>query len=253
MTAIERSLKSVVKPLIPASVVQRWRRFRFDREQQRDRGLPLQQVFEDIYATNAWATPSEGQRFSSGPGSDAAHSELHEQFVVAKVLADPSIVTLVDIGCGDFQVGARILQRLQAAGRAVHYIGCDIAANVVEYNRERHARDGVEFHTLDISREVPPAGDLVTVREVFQHLSNEVIAAALANLTQRFDRAIVTESVHPDPRQPNIDLVSGYRTRDSFDSGVYVELPPFNLQVLDEASYEWTPVERLRTTLVGLR
>lgn len=253
MAAIERSLKSVVKPLLPASVVERWRRFRFDREQERDRGLPLQQVFERIYATNAWATPAADERFSSGPGSDAAHSALHERFVVSHILGDPAIATVVDIGCGDFQVGGRILEQLRAAGRAVHYIGCDIAANVVAYNRERHAGPGVEFHTLDISRELPPAGDLVTIREVFQHLSNEVIMAALANLAQRFDRAIVTESVHPDPKVANIDLVSGYRTRDGFDSGVYVEQPPFNRPVLAEECYDWTPTERLRTTLVELR
>ena len=247
------SLKSIVKPLVPDIMMQRWRRFRFDREQERTRGQPLQQVFEEIYASNAWATPADGQRFSSGPGSDAANSVQHEAFVVAHILKHPEIATLVDIGCGDFQVAARILAKLAAAGRSVRYIGCDIAANVVAYNRATHARDGVEFRALDVSRELPPEGDLVTVREVFQHLSNEVILAALANLRVRFERAIVTESVHPAPKHPNVDLVSGYRTRDGFDSGVYVELPPFNLEVLEEVAYDRSPTERLRTTLVGLR
>ncbi len=247
------SLKSIVKPLVPDIMLQRWRRFRFDREQEQSRGQPLQQVFEEIYATNAWATPTDGQRFSSGPGSDAANSIQHEMFVIAHILQHPEIATLVDVGCGDFQVASRILAKLAAAGRSVRYIGCDIAANVVAHNRATHARDGVEFRALDVSRELPPAGDLVTVREVFQHLSNEVIQAALANLGQRFERAIVTEAVHPAPKRPNVDLVSGYRTRDGFDSGVYVELPPFNLAVLDEVTYDRSPTERLRTTLVGLR
>lgn len=249
----ERSIKSFVKPLVPETIIARWRRFRFDREQARDRGQPLQRVFEDIYATNAWATPAAGQRFSSGPGSDAANSAQHEAFVVAHILKHPGIATLVDIGCGDFQVAARILAKLAAAGRPIRYVGCDIAANVVAYNQATHARDGVVFRAIDVSRELPPAGDLVTVREVFQHLSNEVILAALANLGQRFERAIITESVHPSPKRPNVDLVSGYRTRDGFESGVYVELPPFGLQVLEEVRFEWTATETLRTTLVALR
>lgn len=249
----ETVLKSIVKPLIPAQMMQGWRRFRFEREQSRDRGRTLKAVFEEIYATNAWAAPEDGKPFSSGPGSAAGVSDLHERFVVDYLMRHPEAVTLVDIGCGDFQVSGRILDRLAEVGRTVRYIGCDIAANVIAYNNATHARPGVEFRVLDVSREVPPAGDIVTVREVFQHLSNDVILAAIANLREVFDRAIVTESVHTAAKNPNVDLVSGYRTRDGLESGVFVELRPFSLPVLEEATFDWTPVEQLRTTLVALR
>lgn len=41
-------LKSIVKPLIPEQMMQGWRRFRFEREQSRDRGRTLKAVFEEI-------------------------------------------------------------------------------------------------------------------------------------------------------------------------------------------------------------
>lgn len=49
---------------------------------------------------------------------------------------------------------------------------------------------------------------------MFQHLSNAHIVAALDYLRRRFDRAIVTESIHPGKANPNIDIISGFRTRD---------------------------------------
>jgi hypothetical protein len=44
----------------------------------------------------------------------------------------------------------------------------------------------VRFQVLDVTREVPPEGDIATVREVFQYLSNARISAAFTNLGQRF-------------------------------------------------------------------
>ena len=247
------SIKALVKPLLPAAVLNYWRRRSFEAEQAQFRDMKLNEVFEQIYETNIWQRDGSTARYRSGPGSDAAVTARYEAFVVEYLMRNPHVERIVDIGCGDFQVSGRILAALQQRQRPFSYIGCDIASNVVAYNREHYARPGIEFAVLDVSKDVPPQGDIVTVREVFQHLSNVHILAALDNLRRRFECAIVTESIHPGTTNPNIDIISGYRTRDGYDSGVFVDLPPFDLQVLEEHTFDWSPTEQFRTTVVALR
>ncbi|HEV7464420.1 MAG TPA: class I SAM-dependent methyltransferase [Methyloceanibacter sp.] len=128
----------------------------------------------------------------------------------------------------------------------MRYIGCDIASNVVAYNNQHFAG----FRQLDITTHEPPSGDIVAVREVLQHLSNDAISRALDNLRRRFKAAIITESVFTEPSAPNLDMVSGRWTRDRQRSGVYIDLPPFNL--LDECRRVYPSGEMHRTTLVSL-
>lgn len=247
------SIKALVKPLLPTAVLNYWRRRSFEAEQFQFRDMQLNEVFEQIYETNIWQRDGSTARYRSGPGSDPSVTARYEAYVVDYLMRNPMIERLVDIGCGDFQVSGRILAALEQRQRPISYVGYDIASNVVAYNREHFAKPGVDFTVLDVSKQVPPDGDIVTVREVFQHLSNAHILAALDNLRQRFDRAIVTESIHPAAANPNIDIISGYRTRDGYDSGVFIDLPPFNLEVLEEHTFDWSPTEQFRTTVVALR
>lgn len=247
-------LKAMVGPFVPEGVRQQWRRMRFEAEQRRYRNRPLADVFEEIYSTHAWDREGSSAPYRSGPGSAAEVTGEYERFIVDYLERHPQIDTLVDIGCGDFQVSGRILDALEQNERAITYIGCDIAANVVAHNRRTHTRAGVRFEVLDATTELPPNGDIVTVREVFQHLSNAHIASALANLAQRFDRAIITESLPPGGEaRANVDIVSCYRTRDGYRSGVFIDKPPFSLRVLEEHVKHVTPSHMLRTTVVQLR
>lgn len=247
------SIKQALKPLFPRPVLERWQRLRFNAEQAAARNRPLDHVFNEIYAKGMWRPEGAVAEFHSGPGSLAAVTAGYEAFVAGILDRDPSIETLVDVGCGDFQVSQRILKRLK---RPIRYIGCDIASLVVEHNQRTHGQAGkISFQTLNVAKDPLPAGDIVTIREVFQHLSNDTILAALANLRGTFKRAIITEVLPVQPSAANLDIVSGYRTRDGYNSGVYLELAPFNLKVLDR--YEVPAIgseknEVLRTLVVEL-
>lgn len=249
MEAVTRRLKTALRPFVPKSIHEKWRRIMFEREQNAVRGKPLEEVFTEIYETSIWGTP-DGARYHSGPGSEPAITKGYEDFVVRYLEHHPEIQSLVDIGCGDFQVSKRILGKLK---RPVKYIGCDIAPNVVAYNAAHHAQPGsIEFIHLDVSREPPLSADLVTVREVLQHLSNATIRAVLQNLRARFETAIITESVYDTPSAPNLDIVSGYRTREGLKSGVYLDLPPYNLDVFDRYEIKVRDEETIRTLVVKL-
>ena len=249
MSHWKSAVKAALRPLVPARLLELRRRQQFEADQRADRDRPLDEVFTEIYEKGAWLK-TDGIRYHSGPGSEPAVTAGYEDFVVALIERRKNIATLVDVGCGDFQVSQRILARLS---RPVRYIGCDIAANVVAYNTETYGKPGqIEFRHGDASRDNLPSGDIVTVREVFQHLSNSTIHAALTNLRNAFREAIITECLFTKPSAPNLDIISGYRTRDGLKSGVYLDLPPFNLEVFDRYDYSVNDEEFIRTSCVRL-
>lgn len=246
---VTQPLKDYVKSILPEGALSAWRRLRYAHEQAQARGRRLEDVFGEIYEKNIWAKPEGTARYSSGPGSAPEVTREYEDFVVGYLTRHAEIKRLVDIGCGDFQVASRILAR---APRPITYVGCDIVGDVVAYNQAHHARPGVSFMQLDVTRDPLPPGDLVTVREVFQHLSNDAILSALGNLRGTFRHAIVTESQPAETDRPNLDIVSGYRTRDGLNSGVYLNLPPFGLTILDEFVISASSTEVLRSMVVLL-
>ncbi len=146
-------LKAVLKPFVPEPILARWRRYRFDREQAHARGRKLEDVFNEIYERGLWTSESQGAAPHSGPGSMPEITSGYEVFVANHLNDDVSIKTLVDIGCGDFQVSRRILDRVS---RPIRYIGCDVSSTVVSYNRQHHGVPGrVEFHNLNVATRYP--------------------------------------------------------------------------------------------------
>jgi SAM-dependent methyltransferase len=242
-------VKDALRWLLPNSVRRSWQRHRFAREQAEALNKPLPEVFQDIYERGLWSS-ADGPRYQSGHGSLPGVTAGYEAFVTGYLERHPSITSLVDVGCGDFQVSSRIMKRLS---RPITYIGCDIAANIIKHNEATYGRPGeIEFAQLNVATDPLPPGHLVTVREVFQHLSNDTILAALNNLRRRFKTAIITEAVHIRPDKPNLDIVSGYRTRDALNSGVYLEAAPFNLTILEQFETDASPIEVYRTLVVAL-
>jgi SAM-dependent methyltransferase len=244
------SLRQFLKQCVPQPVIKFRQQARFMRAQARDSGRPLEAIFNDIYETAAWSKSDDNTKYFSGPGSTAAVTRGYEDFVIGYLNAHPNAHTIVDVGCGDFQVGRRILQRLT---REVRYIGCDVASKVIAHNEAAHGGPGIEFRHLDASTAPLPEGDIVLVREVFQHLSIAAIQATLANMRRAYPAAIITEAVWKHPKAINVDLISGSHSRDVMQSGNYLELPPFNLKIVDEYRYSRCDKEELRTLLVDLR
>jgi SAM-dependent methyltransferase len=181
--------------------------------------LSNREVFEDIYRNRRWG--GEGTSPYSGYGSDDEVTEPFIQFVRQYLRAN-GIRTVVDLGCGDFRVGAKISEKVEG------YTGVDVAPTVVRRNQHQFGGDRVKFVTLDITEDALPDGDLYIVRQVLQHLSNEGIGKALDQLRER-PHVIIAEH-HPAPgrfQSFNIDKAAGYHTRVAKGSGVYPDQLPF--------------------------
>lgn len=218
------SFKRALRRLLPPWILNRYRLARhgttwFDFDDRSPR-----EVFDHIYQHNIWGK-GDGLVVHSGPGSDplvtAPYVEAVRGFIAAR-----GITSLVDLGCGDFRVGAQLLTP------GLRYYGVDIVSRVIEVNTKTHATPAVTFMCLDAISEELPRADLCLIREVLQHLSNDQIARIL-HRCRAFHYVIVTESVAAPDRftTPNVNIGHGPNTRADIGSGVVVNAPPFDEHV----------------------
>jgi len=177
-------------------------------------------VFEDIYRRNVWG--GEKGEFYSGDGSHQAR--FVEPYVDAVAgylskLSKPPIV--VDLGCGDFNASRRLVSH------AARFIGCDASRKIVQRNRQRFPQ--AQFQHLDFTSDVLPAGDICIVKQVFQHLDNDRIGAAVRRMMENYDTWIITEHIPAGDFTPNLDMEMGGEIRvQRLNSGIDLTAPPFD-------------------------
>ena len=158
------------------------------------------------------------------PECHPTYADFVRDFIVKN-----DIESILDIGCGDFQIGSRICEGVGC------YIGADVSRVIINQNTNTFSSlTNVQFVVLDVCADTLPKVDLITIREVLQHLSNADIALALDNIERSQARfALVTEHL-PAPhvlRTPNIDKPRGPNIRNPFGSGVFIQHAPFNRPV----------------------
>jgi SAM-dependent methyltransferase len=220
------SLKSAVKPFLPARVKQAIGNLLIQRRERFLGRLPIQKAFEEVYRRNMW---KQGES-RSGLGSEGYFAARYIE-LVKNYAAQYELRTVVDAGCGDFAVGSRLVSHFD------RYLAVDVSSFIIEANRRRYAdlaRRNVTFDVFDMTSAPFPQADLVLIRQVLQHLTNAQIEQILLNLEAgHWRRALITEDVHNPVGNdmPNVDLPSHtVRTRVSFGSGVFLDKEPFNRQ-----------------------
>jgi hypothetical protein len=191
-------------------------------------------VFAEIYKTNEWGVSEDrDQPFFSGCGSsDPAIVEPYVRAISKLLTSHPAFVDrkpdVVDLGCGDFAVGSRL------RGFCAGYVACDVVDKLIEFNKRRFADLNVDFRVLDLVVDPLPPGEIVFVRQVFQHLSNDQIAASLSRIATRYKYLVLTEHLPREPftHNPDIERIGGWRV--SGNGGVVLTSPPFLLRVFQD-------------------
>ena len=113
--------------------------------------------------------------------------------------------TVLDLGCGDFEVGKNFIPYINK------YIAADVSKLIIEQNKKRFTDTDVEFIHLDGSKDQIPQADLVIIRQVLQHLSNDDINKILDNVRKLCARYVVITEHIPFEKQftSNIDKPTG--------------------------------------------
>jgi len=183
------------------------------------------EVFARVYERQNWGSDSAQGDFFSGQGSLPAHTSEYEAFVSNFINANPDIHVVLDIGCGDFQVAKRFLDRCDTK---VTYIGADVVESLVLRNSRLFSSPRVTFCKLDAVEDSWPHADLVLIREVLQHLSLKSVSKIISKVSGA-PYALVTDHCVYETLHPNVDLPDGAYARVALGSGTFLDRHPFNL------------------------
>ncbi|HEY3638481.1 MAG TPA: methyltransferase [Rhizomicrobium sp.] len=183
----------------------------YHRAQQR-----MKRQFEYIYAHDVWGN-------GSGEGSLEIHTRPYVRFLQG-FLRDRAIASVVDFGCGDWQFS----QTIDWSG--IDYRGFDIVPSVILANRAKYQKANIIFHEIEPPYNALPEADLLIVKDVLQHWSDESVFAFLPVLA-RYRYALVTNCVNPAGSTKNLPIEdAGFRYLD-------IRLPPFNLAAREVLSF----------------
>jgi hypothetical protein len=220
-------LKKLVRPLVPAPVISAWRRYAEARIDQRFARSTPAEVFSAVYRERLWGTTAD-RDYCSGTGShEDAFVTPYVAGVTAFLAEFPELQAALDLGCGDFNIGAHLVNAFSS------YVAVDVVPELIEHNARRFAHLRVQFQCRDIVADDLPRADVVFLRQVLQHLSNAQIAAVVPKLS-RYPWLIVTEHFPAKPLfRPNVDKPIGPGVRQRFGSGVVLTAAPFNLPAVE--------------------
>ena len=219
------------------------RNYVLPRTHRRYSNMNVAEVFSEIYARGEWGEESKAEGFDSGSGSGAAYTNRYCE-LITDFMSENHIQTVVDIGCGDFRVGQQI------AHPGISYTGVDLVTALITHNQKTFGCNHIGFQLGDLTNGVLPDGELCLIRQVLQHLSNQEIITAIKRC-EKYRYVIITEHIPTSGKvKPNLDKPHGPDIRLYWNSGVFLEEPPFSLRttmLLDVPADRWSA---LRTSLV---
>jgi hypothetical protein len=190
------------------------------------------EIFANVYQNKLWgvASPENESPFYSGPGSsDPQIVDPYVETVKRFFGSFPAKKKAVDLGCGDFRVGSRIIDSFDS------YTACDVVPELIHFNQEYWRHLPVEFRGVDLVKDERPDGDVLIARQVLQHLSNDDINKFTQSIPRCFSYLLLTEHL-PSERDflANKDKESGSDIRLSSGSGVVLTKPPFSMNFRSE-------------------
>lgn len=178
---------------------------------------------QQVYDLKLWGG-SGSDLFYSGEGShEPSLVEPYIKAIIEFLDGFKSPITLSDLGCGDFNIGKQIVNKVGL------YHAIDIVPELIARNKQLFKFDNLKFQILDISKDQLPQADCVIIRQVFQHLSNNEILDTITKLNS-YNYVIITEHIPDSDFTPNIDIISGRGIRLTKKSGVDITKPPFNFK-----------------------
>ncbi|HMQ88900.1 MAG TPA: class I SAM-dependent methyltransferase [Flavilitoribacter sp.] len=187
-------------------------------------GKTPEEVFTQIYQGNLW----ENNQSVSGHGSTPEQTAEILRLLPG-MLRRLGVKTLIDVPCGDFNW----MQKLDLSGMT--YTGADIVGELIESNRQKYGRDGLQFERLNLLEDPMDAYDLVFCRDCLVHFSIGDIHRALDNIRTSGSRYLMTTTFTGQTENRDIPT-GGWRP-------INFQFPPFNFPepvlLLNEKCTEW--------------
>ena len=142
--------------------------------------------FDEIYKQKIWSG-KDGSVPLSGPGS-LVESSLPVIDFINQGVANQQIGSILDLGCGDLTYISTI-EHINSG--LLLYTGVDVSDYILSENEKRYP--WFNGKRMDITKPQAFDADLIIIKDILFHLTNEQITALFNNLTaSRFNFCIVT-------------------------------------------------------------
>jgi SAM-dependent methyltransferase len=176
------------------------------------------EVFSDIYDHGRWGRNSQHEGIS-GVGSIYKNARPYVK-LLQKFINKHHIKTVVDIGCGDWELAKHI------RWGSIKYYGYDVVKKVINRDIAKYGSSKKHFFCADGIHSNLPKADLLICKDVLQHLPNEYIRDFISKM-DGFKYCLITNDISSplvNSNQVNGDIRMG--------SGRFIDLsqPPFNIE-----------------------
>lgn len=190
-------------------------------------------IFSKIHEDNFWASKES----VSGVGSEISYtSNLRES--LAEMISIFDIRSICDAPCGDFNWIKRVLSEESS----LSYTGIDIVPQLIDKNNKLYQTEKVKFIKGDICKDPLPKSDLLIVRDVLFHLSNQDLILFKENL-RKTDFRYLLVSQHSHGQENNKDILTGdFRELDVGLRPLYFPTEKIILTIDD--CPDWYPIKR---------
>lgn len=139
------------------------------------------EYFSKIYAGGGWGPIESG-------GGSSPESTLEYREFLSNFIEENKIKTVYDFGCGDWSFSKLI------DWSNVKYTGIEIVESVVN-NLKQYEDVNIRFVFLsDVERFYKCKGDLLIIKDVLQHWTNEEITTFLDNIEDQFKFILIMNS-----------------------------------------------------------
>jgi hypothetical protein len=153
-------------------------------------------TFLPMYQGNLWG----GRESKSGNGSDLVETEVIRE-EIPKLVELLDAKSILDIPCGDMNWMHWIID-----GMNVAYIGADVVPEIIADNKQKYPH--LQFQVLNIVTDKLPDVDLVLVRDLFGHIPNKDIKAALRNILASGSHWLLTTTFPKVKENTDIEIGS---------------------------------------------
>jgi len=130
----------------------------------------------------------------SGVGSYGA--EVERKIELLRDLVNgcyPAAKTILDVGCGDFNLGSKLLPYLS---KDIEYLGLDLSQEIVDRNTKEYGTDKIKFKKIDEVGVFDDRADVVICMDVLFHIIDQgEYNKMLDTLSKSYDQYLVVSQM----------------------------------------------------------
>lgn len=195
------------------------------------------EIFENIYLNRKWGS----KETLSGEGTRPEAAEKYVDYVKNFLMYHPEVSSILDLGHGDWKMWPTDFFKNYS------YVGMDIAPQIVNQCTARYGQENISFVQADFLEADLPMADLLLIKDVLIHLSNQDIGLTLGIMKKYKYSIVVTDYESWGWRVHLGNLLREFRKCSKIVDYLFIPIRAFKKNYLQDdiltGSYHWVNLE----------